>query len=213
MSEFKTYMSFRDLDSVSEVTSILNKFNIPFKIQDTSKDFDVTFTIDNPKNSYLIMLNQNDFEKASNLLEEKIKFNIDEIDQSHPLFLFSTKELEDVVKNYDEWHPTDVKLAKYLLEKENIIVNNDEIKETQLKKEKLEEQHEKSDFLTLVMGYGLCMTGGLAGIGIAIFILTGKKTLSNGTRKYIYSKSDRNHGIYMLVFGAICLTYFVLNYI
>ena len=212
MSDFKTFMSFSDLESVSEITSILNKFNIPFRVQDISKDFDITFSNVSSKKSYLIMLDQNDFDKASAVLEEKIKFDINEINKSHPLFSFTTDELKEVVKNYDEWHPTDVKLAKHLLEKENITVNEDEIKQNQLQKEIKAKKPEKSDLLTLIMGYGFSIIGGFAGIGIAIFMLTGKKALPNGNKTYIYSKSDRNHGIYMLIIGAICLTYFVLNY-
>lgn len=212
MSEFKTYMSFSNIEGVEEITTILKKINIPFRVQDTSKDFDVTFSNDSSKNSFLIMLDQNDFEKANIVLEEKIKFDIDEIDSHHPFFSFSVIELKDVVKNYDEWHPVDIRLAKYLLEKENINIPNEEIKQHQIEKEIKAEQHEKPSWLTLFMGYIFCLFGGLAGIGIALFMLTGKKTLPNGTKKYIYSKSDRKHGLYMLLLGAICFLLLIYNY-
>jgi ABC-type antimicrobial peptide transport system permease subunit len=212
MIEFKTFMSLTDLEGVSEISDVLKKFDIPFKIQDTSKDFDVTFSNDTSKNSFLIMLNQNDFDKASSILEDKLKFDINEVNKSHPLLLFNLDELKDVVKNYDEWHPLDVKLAKYLLEEKNITISEKEINQTQLKKEIEAQNPEKSDGLTLAMGYLFCIMGGIAGIGIALFILTGKRTLSNGNKKYIYSKPDRKHAIYMLIAGAISLTIFTLKY-
>lgn len=212
MADFKTFMSFTEMNRVTEITEILKKSVIPFRLQDTSKDFDVTFSNDASKNSFLIMLDQNDFDKASAVLEEKIEFDINEIDGQHPLFSFSANELKDVVKNYDEWHPFDIRLAKHLLEKQNIHLSDDEIKEHKLQKEIKEEQPEKPALLTLFMGYAFCLGGGLAGIGIALFMLTGKKTLSNGSKKYIYSKSDRKHGFYMLLLGAICFSFLIYNY-
>lgn len=212
MSDFKTYMSLTEIEQVTEITKILTEFNIPFRIQDTSKDFDVSFSNNEAKNSFLIMLDQNDFDKASAVLEDKMKFDINEIDKQHPLFSFSASELKDVVKNYDEWHPFDVKLAKYLLEKQNIYVSDEEINKRKIEKEILATIPEKPALLTLLMGYTFCIGGGLAGIGIALFMLTGKKTLPNGSKKYIYSSSDRKHGIYMLLLGAICFSFFIYQY-
>ncbi|HCQ12047.1 hypothetical protein, partial [Flavobacterium sp.] len=204
--------SLTDSIVANEMIQILKANNIEFKVQDTSKDFDASFANNSAKDSILIMINPNDFEKASKLLEENMEFKIDEIDTQHPLFSFNTEELKDVIKNYDEWHPLDIKLARYLLNKQNIIVENSEIIKQQQEKKLKAEKQEKSSSLTLVMGYLFCIMGGLAGIGIAIFLLTGKRTLSDGSKKYIYSKSDRNHGKYMLIVGAICLTFFILKY-
>jgi hypothetical protein len=213
MSEFKTFMSLTDSDVADEIIGILKANKIDYKFQDTSKDFDASFANNSAKDSLLIMLNTNDFDKASKLLDENMKFNVDEIDDQHPLFSFSNSELKDVVKNYDEWHPLDVKLAKYLLQKKNIVVEDSEIKEQQKQKKIESQQPEKSDLLTLTMGYLLCILGGFAGIGIAILLMTGKRTMPNGTKEYIYSKSDRAHGLYMLVAGIIFFTIFILKYI
>ena len=213
MGDFKTFMSLTEMDQVTEIASILSEFKIPFRIQDTSKDFDVSFSNNEAKNSFLMMLDQNDFDRASTVLEDKMKFDINEIDKQHPLFFFSANELKDVVKNYDEWHPFDVKLAKYLLEQKNIYVTNEEINKRKIEKEKIAEIPEKPAFLTLLMGYTFCIGGGLAGIGIALFMLTGKKTLPNGSKKYIYSSSDRKHGMYMLLLGAICFSFLFYKYL
>ena len=132
--------------------------------------------------------------------------------ESIPDFIYNNDELKDVVKNYDEWHPLDVKFAKHLLEKENIIVDKSEIEKQRIEKIKKAAQFEKSDLLTLSMGYFFCMLGGIAGIGIAIFLLTGKKKLPNGTKKYVYSKSDRMHGFYMLLLGTLSMLYFIFKY-
>lgn len=213
MMEFKTFMSLTNLTVAEEIIKILSENKIDFKFQDTSKDFDVTFSNDSSKNSFLIMLKPIDFNIASKVLEDYTEFNIDEIDSQHPLFSFTNNELKDVILNYDEWHPLDVKLAKHLLKKEDIIIEETEIKKQQFQKIEEAKHPEKSSFITLAMGYLFCITGGLAGIGIAIFLMTGKKTLNDGSKRYIYSKSDRAHGIYMLIIGAIFLLIYVLKYI
>ncbi|MFM9987269.1 hypothetical protein [Flavobacterium sp.] len=205
-------MSLTDSSVAEEMIQILKVNKIAFKIQDTSKDFDATFANNTAQDSILIMLNPNDFDKASRILDENMQFNINEIDSLHPLFSFTIDELKDVVKNYDEWHPLDVKLAKHLLKNESITVEDSEIIDKQLQKEIKSQQPEKSNSLTLIMGYGFCIMGGLAGIGIAIFLLTGKRTMTDGSKKYIYSKSDRVHGVYMLIAGtAVFLSLFILN--
>jgi hypothetical protein len=213
MKEFKTFMSLTNITIAEEIIKILSENKVDFKFQDTSKDFDVTFSNDSSKNSFLIMLKPIDFEIASKVLEDYTEFNIDEIDSQHPLFSFTNNELKDVILNYDEWHPLDVKLAKYLLKKEDIIIEEVEIKKQQFQKIEEAKHPEKSNLLTLAMGYLFCITGGLAGIGIAIFLLTGKKTLADGSKRYIYSKSDRAHGIYMLIIGTVFLLIYVLKYI
>ena len=213
MSEFKTFMSLTDSVIADEMVQILEAHNIAYKLQDTSKDFDASFANNEAKNSFLIMLNPNDFDKASLLLEENVKLEINDINSQHPLFDFTTEELKDVVKNYDEWHPADVKLARQLLEKENIVVEDSDIKEQQNKKMIVAQAPEKSSLLTLAMGYTFCLMGGLAGIGIAIFLMIGKRTMPDGTKKYIYAKSDRAHGLYMLVAGAIIFLFFTYKYL
>ena len=212
MSELKTFMSLTDAVIAEDIVRILNENKISFKVQDTSKDFDASFANDSSKNSILIMLMPEDFEKASLILEQNIDFNINEIDKQHPFWDFKINELKDVVKDYDEWHPLDVKFAKHLLEKENITVDKSEIEKQQIEKVKKAAQFEKSDMLTLSMGYLFCMLGGIAGIGIAIFLLTGKKKLPDGSKKYVFSKSDRMHGFYMLLLGTLSMLYFIFKY-
>lgn len=206
MSDFKTFMSLTDRSMVKEITSILECNQLNFRMQDTSRDFDPTMANNEAYHSTLVMLDPKDFEKANVLLEEHTPLNIAEIDPSHPLFSFSNDELKEVVKNYDEWHPLDVKLAKYLLQKQNITVGQNEIKEQQHVKELKAGEHEKSGLQTLIMGYLFCLMGGLAGIGIALYLLFGKKTLPDGSKKYLYAERDRRHGFYMLLLGAIVFT-------
>lgn len=210
--EFKTFMTFPNRSQVDAIVTVLNENSIPYKLQDTSKDFDVTFSNDGLKNTFLIMLLETDFDKVNQLLEKNIPFDSSTVDNNHPFYSFTIEELKEVVKNFDEWFPTDVKLAKELLSKQHIEVSQKAIVQHQLIKQKQSEQPEKSSLLTLAMGYTFCVFGGLAGIGIALYLLFGKRKLANGEQVYLFSRNDRNHGLAMLILGLIGLLIFTYRY-
>jgi len=203
MADFKTFMSLTDASVAEEFASILETNKIPFRIQDTSKDFDASFSNNKATQSIIIMLDPKDFDKATAVLDIAIEFEINDIDKNHPMFTFDRGELIDVIKNNDEWHPLDVKLAQYLLDKQQITIDNDEI--SRYKKIKLidSSKPEIPNPITILTGYAFCMIGGLIGIAIALFLITARKTAADGSKYYVYSKTERNHGYVMLILGTI----------
>lgn len=203
MADFKTFMSLTDASVAEEFASILETNKIPFRIQDTSKDFDASFSNNKATQSIIIMLDPKDFDKATEVLDITIEFEINDIDKNHPMFTFDRGELIDVIKNNDEWHPLDVKLAQYLLDKQQITIDNDEI--SRYKKIKLidSSKPEVPNPVTILTGYAFCMIGGLIGIAIALFLITARKTAADGRKHYVYSITERNHGYVMLILGTI----------
>jgi hypothetical protein len=119
MSDYKTYMSLTDLESAFEITTILTNKGIPFKVEDTSKNFDASFSMNKADKSIMIFLDPKDFEKANSIIDNELVLNKNEINKEHFLYSFSTDELLDVIKNTEEWHPLDVKLAKEILKDRN----------------------------------------------------------------------------------------------
>jgi hypothetical protein len=204
-------MSFPNLSQADAVIALLNENSISYKVQDTSKDFDVTFSIDSSKNAFLIMLLETDFDKANQLIEDKIPIDTRTFYSTHPFYTFTIDELTEVVKNYDEWFPADVKLAKELLSNQHIEVAQETIQQQQKQKLLQSQQPEKSSLLTLAMGYTFCIFGGIAGIGIALYLLLGKRKLSNGEKVYVFSKNDRNHGLAMLILGLTGVLIFIFK--
>ena len=69
------------------------------------------------------------------------------------MYMFNNEELLDVIKNAEEWHPLDVKLAKELLKTKKVSINEEEI--LKFKKDKVAENQkpEKCDSTTLLIGY------------------------------------------------------------
>ncbi len=154
-----------------------------------------------------------DFEKANKFIDHEMIIDEDKINKNHFLYSFSNEELLNVVKNPNEWHPFDLKLAKKILNKKNISVNEEEILINQKKKELENNQPEKSDLMTILLGYVFSLLGGLFGIGIAIFLITNKKTLTTGKKIHTYTKSDRDHGYKMLILSIIMLIFYFTVYL
>lgn len=209
MSGFRTFMDLTDAGIANEYAAILEENMIPFKLQDTSKDFDPSMSNNTANKTFMLMLDPKDFEKTNALLESKTSFDINEIEPSHPFFSFSTAELSEVVMNYDEWNPLDVKLAKYLLKKQNVAIDTSEIKSHQKEKEinkATEDESTKSGSIMILIGYVFCLAGGFLGFAIGVFLITAKKELPNGTKVFVYKKPEREHGYLMLIAGLAMAT-------
>ncbi len=206
-------MSLTEEAIASEIISILKKNNIQFKVEDTRKNFDASFSLSEVNKPILIFLNPMDFEKANKFIDHEMIIDEDKINKNHFLYSFSNEELLNVVKNPNEWHPFDLKLAKKILNKKNISVNEEEILINQKKKELENNQPEKSDLMTILLGYVFSLLGGLFGIGIAIFLITNKKTLTTGKKIHTYTKSDRDHGYKMLILSIIMLIFYFTVYL
>lgn len=213
MSDFKTFMSITEDAIASEIISILKKNNIQFKVEDTRKNFDASFSLSEVNKPILIFLNPLDFEKANKIIDQEMIIDEENINKGHFLYSFTDEELLELVKNPNEWHPFDVKLAKKILNKKNISVNEEDILINLKKKELENNQPEKSDLITILLGYVFSLIGGLFGIGIAIFLITNKKTLTSGKKIYTYTKSDRDHGYKMLILSIIMLILYFYVYL
>ena len=111
MSDLKTYMSLTDAESASEITSILTKNKIPFKIQDTGEDFDASFSMNKASKSILIFLHPNDFERANAVIDTELILDENTIDKEHFLYGFSNDELLDY---FEQVRPNRGELLKLL---------------------------------------------------------------------------------------------------
>jgi uncharacterized protein YfbU (UPF0304 family) len=77
-----------------------------------------------PPTTYILKLNNNDFDKAKKIIEENIEINLDEIDPEYSLLKFNQDELLDVLKNKTEWGDFNYKLAITLLRKKGMAVSD-----------------------------------------------------------------------------------------
>ncbi|MFM2213038.1 MAG: hypothetical protein RL427_301 [Bacteroidota bacterium] len=214
MQEFKTYTSLTDAITTEGITAILTKYEIPYKVEDTSKNFDASFSLNTAGKSFIIYLQQPDFEKANAVIETDLTLDKSGIPQDHFLYSFSEDELIDLLKNPEEWHPLDVKLAHEILIDRGVRIPSDAIEKSKKEKALENSKPEKSDATTLWIGYLFSFMGGLLGLAIALFLIFSKKTLPDGQKTYTYIPSDRKHGYNMLslsLFKVVVLLIMYLN--
>ena len=207
--EFLIFQKFNSEIQATNFGSLLTKNKIEFLIENISVNFDQILSNNEFGKEYCVKIKKNDFEKANDILREKAKTEINEIQDDYYLLSFSNKELIDVIEKSDEWNKFDVELAHKLLKKRGNEITSEEINE--LKKQRIIElsKPEQGQTVYIIIGYICAFLGGLLGIFIGWHLLTYKKTLPNGNQIYAYSENDRKQGNRILIIGGIFIVVWI----
>jgi hypothetical protein len=205
MAEFLTYKKYIDLDRASELIDLLDNHEIPYEIEDNSREVPDFFLGQDTEKQIHIKISSEQFDYVNQLLEEQARLTLENIGPDYYLFQFTDKELLDVVAKPDQWSELDVQLARKLLTDRGVSPSKmDEAVMIQAKKEELEEKDENHSGW-LIAGYVSAFLGGVLGIAIGFILLTAKKTLRDGSRVYMFNENSRTHGKIMLAIGILIL--------
>jgi len=208
--EFVTFEKFNNESLAVDFGSLLNKNKVDFLIENISINFDPILSNNEFGKEYCVKIKKDDFEKANDILREKAKKEINEIQDDYYLLSFSNEELIDVIEKIDEWNKFDVELALKLLNERGNEITTEQINE--LRKQRIIElsKPEEGQNIYIIIGYISALLGGLLGVFIGWHLLTYKKTLPNGNRIYAYSEKDRKHGNRILILGAVFIVVWIL---
>ena len=208
--EFLIFQKFNTESQAEDFGSLLNENRIEFLIENISINFDPILSNNEFGKEFCVKIKKDDFEKANDILREKAKTEINEVQDDYYLLSFSDEELIDVIEKSDEWNKFDVELAQKLLKERGNEITNEQINE--LKKQRIIElsKPEKGQSIYIIIGYICAILGGLLGIFIGWHLLTYKKTLPNGNRIYAYSENDRKQGNRILILGAVFIVFWIL---
>jgi len=196
------YRKFRNIEEAKDLTDLLKKEGIPFKINENTDVFDLTMTGNLPSDIQLL-LNGEDFVKVSTLYERLLKEYTNEVDDDHYLYDFTNDELIEVLEKKYEWSEFDVVLARQILTQRGIEISQeklDQLERDRIEKEKLGQASPKAQ---LIVGYISAFLGGLLGIIIGWYLWKHKKSLPNGEEIPVYQIDDRMHGKTMFIIGLI----------
>ena len=128
MSEFKEYLKFSDMEKATEYTSVLEKHNIPFEIDDVSMRFKLTSNHNSWENQFILKIKDSDIEKTQELFETEIDKEVKNITPDHYLYTFADEDILDVIANQNEWTKSEVKLALKIANERNIELSAQSIK-------------------------------------------------------------------------------------
>ena len=208
--EFLIFQKFNTESQAEDFGSLLNVNRIEFLIENISINFDPILSNNEFGKEYCVKIKKDDFEKANDILREKAKTEINEVQDDYYLLSFTDEELIDVIEKSDEWNKFDVELAQKLLKERGNEITTEQISE--LKKQRIIElsKPEEGQNVYIIIGYVCALLGGLLGIFIGWHLTTYKKTLPNGNRIYAYSENDRKQGNRILILGIVFIVFWIL---
>ena len=202
MSEIVAFKKFTDVVQARELKEFLQKNNIECYLADNEPSVD-SFIIGSPMTDYEVKINQEDFEKAAKLVEERFAGMLNNIDPDYYLFSFTNEELYDILLKQDEWNEFDYLLAKKLLTERGKTVDEDML--NSLKKQRIADITKKdpNENVWMVAGYIFSLLGGFIGIIIGYMLWKSKTSLPDGKSVYSYTKKGRSHGFNIFCIGIV----------
>lgn len=202
-AEFLTFRTFQDRFSAEDCALILKSKGFIYEIEEQKPLVDPVLTGSVMEQEFRLKLQGKDFTAANTLLEEKSNADLDTADTGHYLLDFSDDELREVVAKPDEWGALNYVLAKKILEKRGIHLQEQELE--QLKEERLADlaQPHNVKTVTLVGTYAACLFFAPVVLFIGWHWSHANKTLFNGKRYYVYTKRVRGHGQVLFILGLV----------
>lgn len=218
MEDYIFYRSFPEITEAQELSEVLKAANVAHLLRQNDQTA-ISFMNSHSGDRYLIMVKEGDIKKADEVLLASVK----ELDiTGHPFNDMSVMELEDVLRNKDEWNIVEVEIAKRILKDKGLDVSESKIQK--LEAEKIEElRKEKKGNIALYVVALLCcvpwalswwvsggwmfyFSGSLA-VAISANYAFAKTRLVNGERVFTYNAQTRLIG--KLIFLLIIVLYLI----
>ncbi len=135
MDEFKEYLRFPEIEKATEYTSVLDKHNIPYELDDASMRFSLVSTKDPWESQFILKIKESDVERAEKAFNEELDNEVKKITDEHYLYSFADKDILDVIANQNDWTKEEVKLALKIAKDRNIALTAQSIKSAKKVKE------------------------------------------------------------------------------
>jgi len=206
---FEVFRKFPLLDEAISLTDLLKENNIPYTLEDYSKQADITFFGQNLDAKIIVRAKITDFPKIEDLIDKNTNITLKQVDKEHYLFEFSDDELTEIIVKPNEWSNYDYKVAELLLKDRGVNISPRFIES--IKKQRYNELQEKDSYSPtwIVVGYITAFLGGLLGFAIGLSLWFMKRKLPNGDKVFIYNDSDRLHGKRITILGLMMLLIYI----
>lgn len=191
----------REGETASEVSEVLTRAGIPFRMASTAPCFDIT-TIGGGGNEpeVIISVYKSDFHAAREVMEEE--FLNSELPEDHYLFSSSDDELAEMLGKPSEWSPMVVAHARKLAAERGI--DTESIERKKIERIRALEYGKPASKTLLFLGWMFSLIGGAAGIGIALSIYCMKEKTPEG-EYFTYDAKSRDIGKCMLLVSVLVL--------
>ncbi|MFC6268560.1 hypothetical protein [Frigoriflavimonas asaccharolytica] len=210
-SEFITFRTFHDDESLTFFKKFLENQDIPFIVENHSQRFDPSFAYNSFNKEYSVKIAAENFEKIYSLEEKDVEMQLENIPKDYYLLDYSIEDLQKITSARDEWNAFDYLLAKRLLKEKNAF--SEEITDDKKLKNRVENLKNVSGIKTiwLILFYIIAFFGGFFAIFIGYYIKVAKKNLPNGETISKFTKRDVLHGNILFFAGIFFLVFWIVR--
>ena len=221
MEKLLVFETFFEKEQALRTAATLENNGIFVSIEENLSPLDSNFIGQQFNNPYSLKIPGHQFEKAHDILNSQTKINLDDVDPDYVLLSFTDEELIDVLKNRKEWGVYNFKLAEKLLQSRGVPVSADAVAKAQILKEQEHAQPVQYDTYWIVIGYAMVILSlavtysdnfyspvfftfpMLFALVVGFWLFFSKKTLSNGTRVFMYNRTSRLNGLIIFCLAII----------
>ncbi len=236
MSEPLVFQQFENITEAEKVAAILEDAGIKTLVEKPSSILDSNIIGAKYGPTVNLKISGSDFKEAREILVEKMKVDLDDVDEDYMLLSFTNEELMDVVAKADEWGFYNYNIAIELLKKRGVSVSQEQ-KDTFAEERLTDLSQTKAigvswilfgyfipvlNLCYFIFGYQatLAATGGwmfpgFGGLILGYVMSKAKTTLPDGQRLFVYDKNTRMHGFLILrinlLFWLVNIILFIIN--
>lgn len=202
MIEVRTVYS---LDELNGIRMLLEEQGIEYKVSENLLGFETVYTANPVNTSYKILVWENEAQAVMDFLDQRFDSPDEE---ASILNQFDDADLIDIIAYPENYGENKTNHAAKILAKRGM--SPDEMERRAKKKIREDNMPMRVAQTTLFFAYFLCITGGLFGILVGVFLYFAKsKHTKTGERYYSHDDFSRRQGLQIMIFAVLCFVLFV----
>lgn len=211
---FKTLTNIEEAEKIGEQLAL---HHIAYEIESPPQLLDRNFIGEQPMPEHYIKIRPADFPPVNVIVDELYRGLAATIEEDYYLFDFSAEQLQDVIRNRDEWGDLNYHLALLLSDKKTTAATGAPFNNGTVETVIENMLPIPVNIWILAAGYFCLLTPpflyGYPAVGslfIGWFIVGATKTTSTGVKHPVYNKTGRTHGKVMIALSIIVITCLLL---
>ncbi len=201
-----------ELDSdLEEIISLFKSNEIYYEVSSAGSIVDETIIGSRMFAKYTLKILPDDFKKANKLISESLESKELRIEDFKYLEDLDNNELLGIVENPGEWSIEAEIVARKILAKRGVQIDEQEIKnKREIKRLEFEKGKSVSTMIQLlylvliILGFYRSIILIIAGIGMGYYYSYGTRINEEGKKFYVYDEKARVNGKIILYIGVIC---------
>jgi hypothetical protein len=213
MGHFVSFKSFYNYEDAADIIQLFRENNIEAIVVKAKPVVDKVIGGDGMDNEFFVKIRQSDFQKANELLDQKILENISSISSDYYLYSFSDSELMDIIRKPDEWSNQDYIIAHKILGDRGIAISDSQL--TTMRSDRMKDlaRPEKEATEWIILGYVFAFLLPILGCILGLSMKNAKRLLPDGNRVPLYTEKARRHFGTMAIISVIMFAFWLIAFL